>query len=216
LPHDNVILAFDTSAAHCAVALVSGGRIIAETVEEMTKGQAERLFPLIQDLLLGAGLAWKDIARIGVGIGPGNFTGIRISVAGARGLSLSLGVPAIGVSAFEALGCGLDGKIIASVDARGGKCYLKDLTQDRDPIMVNVADAAHVVAGSDFQVTGYKAEEIARTAGAKAILQPTPIAVAIALITARRDPANQGRPAPLYIRAPDAAPSRQTVPTILP
>lgn len=71
----------------------------------MTKGQAERLFPLLEELLAEAGLSWSDLDAIGVGVGPGNFTGIRISVAAARGLALSLNIPAVGVSATEAVAC---------------------------------------------------------------------------------------------------------------
>ena len=96
---DPVVLGFDTSAAHCAAALLRGDAILAHRHEEMGKGQAERLFPLLEDLLSEAGLTWRDLHVIGVGIGPGNFTGIRIAVAAARGLALSLGIPAIGISA---------------------------------------------------------------------------------------------------------------------
>ena len=68
----------------------------------MARGQGERLMGLLQDLLDGASHKWCDLTALGVGIGPGNFTGIRISVAAARGLALSLRIPAIGVSSFEA------------------------------------------------------------------------------------------------------------------
>src|SRR6056297_2365432 len=77
------ILAFDTSAAHCAAAIVSGDTILARRDEEMARGQAERLMPLLAELLAEAGLAWSDLAALGVGTGPGNFTGIRIAVAAA-------------------------------------------------------------------------------------------------------------------------------------
>jgi hypothetical protein len=57
--------------------------------------------------------AWSDLAAIGVGTGPGNFTGIRIGVAAARGLALGLGVPAIGIDRFSALA--LDGPDLPAV-----------------------------------------------------------------------------------------------------
>ena len=95
---DGLSLGFDTSAAHCAAALVSGTRILAARHEEMTKGQAERLFPLLAELLAEAGVDWRDLSVVGVGTGPGNFTGVRIAVAAARGLALSLRI----------LGAGLD------------------------------------------------------------------------------------------------------------
>ena len=60
------ILAFDTSAAHCAAALLSGGRVFLRT-EAMDKGQAERLLPLLEELLAEGGIGWHDLAGIGVG-----------------------------------------------------------------------------------------------------------------------------------------------------
>ena len=107
MPSDAPLLAFDTSAAHCAAALLWRGKIVASVREEMSKGQAERLMPLLAGMLAGAGLGWRDLGAVAVGIGPGNFTGIRIAVSAARGLALGLGKPAIGVSQFEALALGL-------------------------------------------------------------------------------------------------------------
>lgn len=105
MPDDLRVLAFDTSAAHCAAAVICGDRVLAQRVEPMAKGQAERLFPLLGEMMAQAGLSWPDLDALGVGIGPGNFTGVRISVAAARGLALSLGIPAVGVSATEAAAC---------------------------------------------------------------------------------------------------------------
>ncbi|MEF9603437.1 tRNA (adenosine(37)-N6)-threonylcarbamoyltransferase complex dimerization subunit type 1 TsaB, partial [Paracoccus sp. PXZ] len=104
---DAFSLGFDTSAAHCAAALLQDDRVLVQRHEDMARGQAERLFPLLEELLAEAGVAWRDLSAIGCGIGPGNFTGIRISVAAARGLALSLGIPAVGVSVTEAAAHGL-------------------------------------------------------------------------------------------------------------
>lgn len=101
------ILAFDTSAAHCAAALLSGDRLLALRTEPMEKGQAERLMPLLEEVLAEGSLGWADLDALAVGTGPGNFTGVRIAVAAARGLALALGKPALGVSRFEALALGL-------------------------------------------------------------------------------------------------------------
>ncbi|KZZ69305.1 tRNA (adenosine(37)-N6)-threonylcarbamoyltransferase complex dimerization subunit type 1 TsaB, partial [Sulfitobacter sp. HI0129] len=125
MPDAPLILAFDTSAAHCAAALLSGDRIIESAREEMAKGQAERLMGLCAELLNAAGAAYGDLSAIGVGIGPGNFTGIRISVAAARGLALGLGRPAVGVSAFEALRYGHEGPCVCAVDARRGQLFVQ-------------------------------------------------------------------------------------------
>ena len=95
------ILAFDTSGPHCAAALLINGRIVQSFFEDMARGQAERLMPMLEEMLHAEGAVWEELDAIAVGVGPGNFTGIRISVSLARGLALALGIPAIGVSAFE-------------------------------------------------------------------------------------------------------------------
>lgn len=121
-----VVLGFDTSAAHCAAAVVQGDRVLAERVEPMARGQAERLFPFLEDLLAEAGVDWRDLAAIGVGTGPGNFTGIRISVAAARGLGLSLSIPAIGITATEAAACDLPRPCRVIVPLRGDEAVWQD------------------------------------------------------------------------------------------
>ena len=80
MPPKPLILSFDTSAAHCAAALVSGDQILGSQSEALLKGQAERLIPMLEEVLEGAGKSWDDLDLIGVGVGPGNFTGVRIAV----------------------------------------------------------------------------------------------------------------------------------------
>ena len=186
---DATILAFDTSAAHCAAALLSGGRIVARRSEEMGRGQAERLMPLLQEVMDAAGLDWSALDRIGVGIGPGNFTGIRIAVSAARGLALALEIPAIGVSVFDAIRHGTPGAR-AAVPAPRDQVYLS--VPGSPPVLVPRADAGAIT------------------------LPPAPddLAAAIAHLAATA-PADGPAPAPLYIRAADAAPARDAPPVIL-
>ena len=98
-----MILGFDTSGAHVGTAIFDGTDVPAAHYIDMRKGQAERLMPMIEETLADAKISLSDLTAIGVGIGPGNFTGIRISVSAARGLALALGIPAIGVSLLDAL-----------------------------------------------------------------------------------------------------------------
>ncbi|MBU0861463.1 MAG: tRNA (adenosine(37)-N6)-threonylcarbamoyltransferase complex dimerization subunit type 1 TsaB, partial [Alphaproteobacteria bacterium] len=76
---DPTVIAFDTSGPRCAGALLIGDRIITRT-DDMARGQAEHLMPMLEEMLAKEGLVWADIDVIGVGTGPGNFTGIRMSV----------------------------------------------------------------------------------------------------------------------------------------
>lgn len=186
---DTAVLAFDTSAAHCAVALLWGDRVVTR-VEDMGRGQAERLMPLIQELLDREGVALSAIGRIGVGIGPGNFTGIRISVSLARGLALGLGIPAIGVSTLDALR-GFSTTDTAAVSGPRETAYVqtgqtppKILPLDAVPEGAQWLNDAGVLVGS-----------IARFA--------------------QTAPVDGPAPAPLYLKPADAAPARDAPPVIL-
>lgn len=197
-----VILAFDTSAAHCAAALLSDGRIVAEAFEPMDKGQAERLLPLCEAVLAQAGMGWSDLTRVAVGTGPGNFTGVRIAVAAARGLALSLGLPAVGVTRLEALAHGLPRPVTVVEDARRGEVYVQRFADQPGPARLAAADPL-----PDGPVTG-------SAAGPAALPAAMPLTEAIARIAAQR--AAGPRPAPFYLRGADAAPPTDPPPVILP
>ena len=189
-------LGFDTSAAHCAAALLSGDALIAGRHEDMAKGQAERLMPLIGEMLADAGAAWRDLSLIGVGTGPGNFTGIRISVAAARGLALSLGIPAIGVGAAEALAFGLPRPCRIVIPARRETAIWQDFgTVDSAPRQSPLA---------------------VLPPGPPAAVPRVSIAEGIARIARERRTVPQPRPAPIYLRPADAAPARDRGPVMLP
>jgi tRNA threonylcarbamoyl adenosine modification protein YeaZ len=194
---DALSLGFDTSAAHCAAALLQGDRILFHRHEEMARGQAERLFPLLDEVLAAAGIGWRDLSVIGCGIGPGNFTGIRISVAAARGLSLSLGIPAIGVSVTEAAAHGLPRPCRVAVPSRTGEVIWQDFGTGQ-------ATGPQQCASHDLPP------------GPAPLPPAMPLAEAIARIAAaRRDQPDLPRPAPIYLRPADAAPARDRGPLIL-
>jgi tRNA threonylcarbamoyladenosine biosynthesis protein TsaB len=195
------ILAFDTSAAHCAAALLCGERVILRD-EQMAKGQAERLMPLLEEMLAEADIGWADLCAIGVGKGPGNFTGVRISVAAARGLALALGIPAIGVSALEAMALGAARPVTVMIDARRDEVYVQNFTVDGPGL------AQLTMAGLD----PLRGEVV----GLGGVAPRYPLAEAIARIAASRMGEPQPRPAPFYLRGADAAPSSDPPPVILP
>lgn len=199
MPSDPLILGFDTSAAHCAAVLLSGDRILASRTETMTRGQAERLMPLLQDLLDDAAVAWCDLAAIGVGIGPGNFTGIRIAVSAARGLALGLGIPAVGVSGCEAR------------TALAGK--------DCQPAIPAPRDMVYLCGDGDLPELLDRHEAAGRAAQIGLTLwdEPCPdgLAVAIARLAQERWPDTHSPPAPVYIRPADAAPPSEAPPVLL-
>ena len=213
-----LILAFDTSAAHCAAAVLSGETILAHAHEAMEKGQGERLMLLLAEVVAASGACLADLDAIGVGVGPGNFTGIRIAVSAARGLALGLGIPAVGVSTLEALAHDLPRPITVIADARRGEVYVQafDGAGADDPLLLTPGDLPHLIAGG--AVTGSGAGMAAAAWPGLVVLPPAlPLAEAIARIAALRwRDTDLPRPAPMYLRAADAAPARTAGPMILP
>jgi len=212
LPTDTpLVLSFDTSAAQCAAALLCGDTVLSRRIEPMKKGQAERLFPMLEEMLAEAEKGWPDLDRIAVCTGPGNFTGVRISVAAARGLALALDIPAIGVSTFEALAFGQTGALRVTLDGRRGQVFYQDF---KEGVAVSEPDAASVetlgLTRSDTAQVGYLAGALAK----ETPFAPTVDPVVLARYAAKRHP--DGRPAPLYLRAADAALPADPPPTIFP
>ncbi|KAF0675328.1 tRNA (adenosine(37)-N6)-threonylcarbamoyltransferase complex dimerization subunit type 1 TsaB [Profundibacterium mesophilum] len=233
-----MILAFDTSAAHCAAALLSEEGVHARRHEEMARGQGERLIGLLEEVLAEGGAAWSDLTRIGVGTGPGNFTGIRISVSAARGLALGLGIPAIGVTHFECvlhaarqsderLGAG---RHLVSLPYKGGLYLQPASASGIDGMAAMLPDAApstplpRLADPGALHLLGERAGDLARRYAQEGIplgghrdvtLAPDALAEAIAHVALTR-PAQSPRPTPHYIKAPDAAPSRHAAPCLLP
>lgn len=216
MPPEPLILAFDTSAAHCAAALVSGDRLLSERIDPMDKGQAEHLFPMLAALLEGAGVGWSDLTALAVGIGPGNFTGVRLSVAAARGLALGLKVPVHGISRLEATAHGLPRPCLVALDARLGRSYLQRFDDsDTAPLLATADAIPDGLVGAVASLTGDAASLIADKTGLPVLPPALSLPHAMALIAASR-PTPASRPAPLYLLPADAAPPRDAPPVILP
>ncbi|QFT94601.1 tRNA threonylcarbamoyladenosine biosynthesis protein TsaB [Roseovarius sp. THAF9] len=212
-----LVLGFDTSGPWLGVLLLSGQDVLSDHYVDMPKGQAEALFPALGDALANGGAGWGDLDAIGVGIGPGNFTGIRISVAAARGLALSLDIPAIGVSILEAAAYGQDSPVLATRDAPRGQAYVQGFGMDTplgpDLMAIDEIDTGLMEPG--LVCVGTAAEAVAARIGARAVPATYAPASAIARIAATRWREDVPPPAPLYLKPADAAPTRDAPPVIL-
>ena len=125
------LLAFDTAGTACSAAVWRGGAIRARRFEIMSRGQSERLVPMIEAVMAEAGIAYPALDAIAVTRGPGGFTGVRIGLATARALALACARPVIGVSNFEAVAAAVSederrGRSLAVViDAKRSDLYVQ-------------------------------------------------------------------------------------------
>lgn len=221
------VLAFDCAVSGMGVALVRDGVRLAG-LTEAGRDQAARLLPAIETVLAEARVDRRDIALLAVTIGPGSFTGVRVGLAAARGLTVGLGVPLAGISTTSVLlsqTVSLDRLVVAAIDSRLGDWFCAIGEGDATPFVASVATLLSRLDGRRCLVIGTGAELLATelaVAGVNAIAEeavPDPIALAhlAAAVGAdvwRARNAQEGLPRPLYLRGvnitlPDGA--RRTV-----
>ena len=99
-------LALETSTRRGSVALLEDGRVIRCLEHEQPNAHAERLLPLLERALADAGWPKSSLDRLGVGVGPGSFTGLRVGIALAEGLSVGLDRPLVGIGSLLAMAHG--------------------------------------------------------------------------------------------------------------
>ena len=206
------VLALDTALGACQVAVLDGERMLAALSEPMQRGHQERLGPMVQAAMTQAGGGFGELDRIGVPVGPGSFTGVRVGLAFAKGLALALQVPLVGLGTLEALASGeRDGLVAAVVDGRRGQVYLQSFSDGRaldepqalplDLAVERLAELApRVVIGPGAAL--FEGRTAARIAPSEAA-DPAAVARLAAAAAAPR-----GAPRPIYLRAPDARPPK--------
>ena len=205
-----IVLGLDTAVAACSVAVTRGGEVLAAMSEPMLRGHQERLAPMVQEVMAVAGLPFSALDRVGVTVGPGSFTGLRVGLAFAKGLGLALGRPCVGAGTLEALAASEPGPGLtaAVIDARRGQVYLQAfeggaavMAPDALPVETAAARLAELWRGGPLRLVGPGAPLLAGIAPEAVVIErlaPDPVALC-ALAERRSTPAR-----PLYLRAPDA------------
>ncbi len=127
------LLVLDTSTDRAAVALELGGSTTFVGPSDSTRRHGRGLLPLIRDLLRVAGLRPGDLGAIGIGLGPGSFTGLRIGLTAAKTLAFAVGCPLFGLDSLEAIARNApdDARMVVAVnDAQRGDLFAADFARD--------------------------------------------------------------------------------------
>ena len=219
------VLVIDTALGLCTAGVFTVSErevtMLGLRSEVMARGHSERLAGMARDAVCEAGGGFLAIDRIGVTVGPGSFTGLRVGLAFAQGLGAALNRPVVGLSSLDGLAASVvaEQAVVALIDARRGQVYgrvwregvasgpaeawsldqARDILADLDMQPPNGAAKGLVMVGSGAPLVA----EGLRNADVHPLDGPNP--AALARLTAAADPASQP-PRPLYLRAPDATP----------
>ena len=121
-----LILAFETSAKSCSVAIHDGSKLLAESYQNSGLTHSQTLMVMAEELLKVCGKSASDVTHLAVAAGPGSFTGVRIGVSAAKGFAWGARKPVYGVSTLEAMALGLgafEGHVCCCMDARRNQVY---------------------------------------------------------------------------------------------
>jgi tRNA threonylcarbamoyladenosine biosynthesis protein TsaB len=215
------ILALDTSMGACSAALLrdrSGAATLVARKAPMTRGHAEALMPMLEDLMEEAKLDFTELDLIAATLGPGSFTGVRVGVAAARGLALATKAKLWGTDSLTVMAQSVladrGAPFAISIDAHRGMLYFGLFAGDglrlEGPLLLNPKAAAAKISpnlrafGSGAAILAEAARDIGiEIELSRPDLQPD--ASNLAVLAAQ---ANATLPTlrPLYLRPPDAKP----------
>jgi tRNA threonylcarbamoyladenosine biosynthesis protein TsaB len=222
-----MILALDTATPATVVGVArDDGTLLAagrhDPAPGKRPGHTTQLLPLAHAALTEAGAQWSDVTRIGAGVGPGTFTGIRIGVATARALAQGLDAETVALSTLRALALNVDaGPVLAILDARRGEAFLAAWDAQHAAILPpsawapqRLAEVPGLAPGA-WQAVGDGAVRF------RAELEAVGVAVApddadlhqvsagpLCRLAAEAPPVPRDALVPEYVRAPDAVPRR--------
>ena len=219
------ILGMDTSTAASAVCVLRGDGEAFEVAPEPAAlgappAHARELMPAVATVMEQAGLGYRDLDAIAVGVGPGTFTGLRIGIATARALAGANDLPLKPVSSLAALAAGIEAELrLPLIDAKRGELFAALYGADGEPrwgplaeppkdVAERVrADAATPLAAGDGSV---RFRGVLEAAGIRVLPDESGSHVVRALHVCRLAAQVPGTPPqavrPDYLRAPDAKP----------
>jgi len=216
------ILAFDTATNACSAALWSAGGVIASRHEDMGRGHAERLMPMVGEVMADVGMDSAALDLIAVTVGPGAFTGLRVGLAAARGLALARNIPCFGATTTRTIQAALDchDPALVVLESKRADFFLQVFAADgtalSDPAAVlpeglaafvetlGIGPGPITVAGDGAPRAAPYLTEAGWDIHDSAIRYPNAIDLAALAAATWKPGRDLPPPAPLYLRPPDA------------
>ena len=232
-----IVLAIDTSTDAVSVAVSNSKQLLASSHVLSDRRHAEQLAPIIKNVCKQADISMSEIDVVGVDVGPGLFTGMRVGIASAKTIAQVLDVPIIGVSSLDILARSVattDRVVLATIDARRGELYWAMYRNDvgrsievKPPVVGKVSDCvadvldrgqASLIVGNgalrhrvsmteSLEATGLSIEW-----ASEQLAQPNAgvLALIVAELAVHEDWQTAAELQALYLRAPDAEINWQT------
>ncbi|ATG17562.1 tRNA (adenosine(37)-N6)-threonylcarbamoyltransferase complex dimerization subunit type 1 TsaB [Providencia alcalifaciens] len=148
------ILAVDTATEACSVALLCDGEIISRFAIS-PREHTQKVLPMVEEVLVQAGITLNQLDALAFGRGPGSFTGVRIGVGIAQGLALGADLPMIGISSLMTLAQGAYrttdcSRVLVAIDARMSEIYCAQYQRDEQGFWLG-EDTEAVMLPADFK-----------------------------------------------------------------
>jgi tRNA threonylcarbamoyladenosine biosynthesis protein TsaB len=148
------ILNIETSTKNCSVALAQNGQLLlCKEIAEMGYSHAEKLHVFIDEILAETAVSFPQLSAIAVSSGPGSYTGLRIGVSAAKGLSFALAIPLISIDTLTSMAHQLtieNGWVVPMIDARRMEVYSALFNSNKQ--MVRGVEAQIITAESFAEI----------------------------------------------------------------
>jgi len=217
------VLALDSAMTGCNVCVYDEHQgVLVEKHIDISRGQAEHLMPLVNDVMDNSGLSYNDIDLIGVTHGPGAFTGMRIGISTAKSIAMVLDKPVIGVCCFEAI---LESYLYQNAKTKETAPFYAVILETKrndfyfqmfegginkkygDPLVATVGEIVNLVAGKECIFIGDGVERFEKECNIgiekQNILSPTPSIIAKIALNNSKSKVIDDDCSPIYLKMPE-------------
>ena len=212
------VLALDTSHSFCSTSVIRSNVVLSEISQIKDKETSENVIKLVDKALLKANLDLQDLDSIAVGVGPGNFTGIRVGISVAKGLAFALNIKCFGITRFQTLITN-DKPTLAIINIRENLFYSQMFIKEKpisNPIEETLSNIINRKYRKDTIISGDNAFMISKKLRLKCGKKNSIFkASQIGFISLKYSKLNELLPSPVYVKEPDAKLPKEPPPKIL-